>query len=187
MSRIQILHLNKAGQPMTWINREEAAVLYAKNRVLWELGNLSTPIVGGVNRLGIQSRFDIAPIIASDGRVDGRQFIPALSNRLLFRRDDYRCMYCGCQFSHDALSRDHIVPRAHGGVDRWGNVVTACKRCNHAKADRTPDQAGMKLLAVPFAPNQFEFLYLANRNIQADQMEYLAAKFSSKRSWVLAA
>ena len=187
MNRVQILHLKKADQPMAWINRQEAAVLYAKGRVIWELGNESSAIVGGVNRIGVRSQIDIAPIIASLGELSNRRFIPALSNRLLFRRDDYRCMYCGFQFVHDDLSRDHIIPRAQGGKDRWENVVASCKRCNHSKADRTPEQAGMKLLAVPFAPNQFEFLYLANRNIQADQMEYLASSFSSKRNWSLAA
>ncbi len=180
---IQILQLSKSGHPMSWVNREEAATLYAKNRVLWELGDEVIPIVGGINRLGIQSRFDMAPIIACDGDVKQPRLRPSLSNRMLFRRDDYRCLYCGVQFNHDGLTRDHIVPRIQGGLDRWENVVAACKRCNHSKGGRTPEQAGIKLLAIPFVPNPFEFLFLANRHILADQMDYLATSFSSKRDW----
>ena len=36
----------------------------------------------------------------------------------------------------------------------------------------------MELLAVPFVPNQYEFLYLSNHNVLADQMEFLSARFS---------
>ncbi len=184
---IQILQLTKSGQPISWVNREDAATLYAKGRVLWELGDKVIPIVGGLNRSGIQSRFDMAPIIACEGEKKQLRLRPALSNRLLFRRDGYRCLYCGIQFDHDGLTRDHVVPRTQGGIDRWENVVAACKRCNHSKGGRTPEQAGTKLLAIPFVPNPFEFLYLANRHILEDQMDYLAVKFSTKRDWGKAA
>jgi hypothetical protein len=33
-------------------------------------------------------------------------------------------------------------------------------------------------LAIPFVPNQYEFLYLSNHNVLADQMEFLSARFS---------
>ena len=54
---IQILQLTKSGRPVAWLNREEAATLYAKERVLWELGDKGIAILGGINRLGLQSRF----------------------------------------------------------------------------------------------------------------------------------
>lgn len=181
---LQILQLTQSGQPISWVNREDAAILYAKHRVLWELGDKVIPIIGGVNHSGVQSRFDMAPIIACEGEIKQFHFRPTLSNRLLFRRDDYRCLYCGEQFTHEVLTRDHVTPKVQGGVDRWENVVAACKRCNHNKGGRTPEQAGIKLLAIPFVPNPFEFLYLANRHIRTDQMDYLSARFSSKRDWV---
>lgn len=184
---IQILQLTKSGQPISWLNREDAATLYAKDKVVWELGDKNIAIVGGINRLGLRSRFDMSPIIACDGEKKGVCLRPALSNRLLFRRDDHRCLYCGVQFTREELTRDHVIPRIQGGLDRWENVVAACKRCNHSKGGRTPEQAGLKLLAVPFAPNPFEFLYLANHHILEDQMGYLASSFSSKRDWLVAA
>ncbi len=64
-----------------------------------------------------------------------------------------------------------------GGRDTWNNVVTACRRCNNHKAGRTPEQAGMQLLAVPFTPTHAEYIYLQGRRVLADQMEFLRAHF----------
>ena len=75
------------------------------------------------------------------------------------------------------LSRDHIRPISQEGPDHWMNVVTACIRCNNHKAGRTPEAAGMELLAIPFVPTHAEYIYLQGRNILADQMEFLAAHF----------
>lgn len=68
------------------------------------------------------------------------------------------------------------MPRARGGKDVWTNVVTACRICNMRKACRTPDEARMPLLYVPYAPCRFEHFILTGRRILADQMEYLAAR-----------
>ena len=183
----RVLRLNKTGMPTAWLSREAAATVYAKGMVVWTLGD--TPIVmrGGINRLGERSRLEMAPIIACDGDIHDSGFEPGLENRLLFRRDQHICMYCGDEFPEELLSRDHIVPVSRGGKNRWANVVTACKRCNHHKGNRTPEEAGMELMAVPFRPNLFEFMYLANRCILGDQMEYLKARFSGRRQWDLAA
>ena len=75
------------------------------------------------------------------------------------------------------LSRDHVKPLSQGGADIWQNVVTACKRCNNYKAGRTPEEAHMQLLAIPFKPTHAEYVYLQGRHILADQMEFLLAHF----------
>ena len=54
----------------------------------------------------------------------------------IFRRDDYRCVYCGEPFDADALTIDHVQPRVRGGDNSPGNVVTACGGCNTAKGHR---------------------------------------------------
>ncbi len=41
---------------------------------------------------------------------------------------------------------------------------------------RTPEEAGMPLLFVPYTPNRYEFFVLANRRILFDQMAYLRLK-----------
>ena len=90
------------------------------------------------------------------------------------------CLYCGDVFPKYQLSRDHVTPLSQGGADIWRNVVTACKRCNNHKADRTPLQSNMRLLAIPFAPNYAEYIFLQNKNIIADQMDYLVNHFPKK-------
>jgi hypothetical protein len=55
--------------------------------------------------------------------------------------------------------------------------VTACRRCNNLKAWRTPEQARLQLIAIPFTPSYAEYIYLKGRRVLADQMEYLLAHF----------
>ena len=88
-------------------------------------------------------------------------------------------MYCGKEYLDKDLSCDHILPTSRGGQNIWTNVVAACRRCNHFKQDRTPEEAHMELLALPFEPNPAEYLALMNsRRIRADQMEFLKTQFS---------
>ncbi len=102
---------------------------------------------------------------------------PAFTRFNVFLRDRFSCQYCGrCCPTHE-LTFDHVVPRSRGGRTTWSNVVTACRRCNNAKAWRTPEQAGMQLIAVPFTPTYAEYIFLKGRRVLADQMEYLLAHF----------
>jgi hypothetical protein len=70
-----------------------------------------------------------------------------------------------------------VRPLSRGGADSWNNLVTACIRCNNFKAGRTPEAAGMELLAVPFTPTHAEYVYLQGRHVLADQMTFLRAHF----------
>ena len=56
------------------------------------------------------------------------------------------------------------------------NLVSACARCNAFKRDMLPEEAGMKLLYVPYVPSRWEDLLLQGRNIRADVHEWLVAK-----------
>ncbi len=73
----------------------------------------------------------------------------------IYGRDKYTCQYCGAKKTISELTYDHVVPRAQGGKTTWTNIVTACGGpggCNARKANRTPAQAGMKLLKAPVQP-----------------------------------
>ena len=74
------------------------------------------------------------------------------SRRNVAKRDHHTCQYCGAQPGWEAITIDHVVPRSRGGVSSWTNCVAACVACNARKADRTPDQAGMKLRHRPARP-----------------------------------
>jgi len=172
----QILKLNKAGTPTEWINFEGAATLVAKGLVTWSMGTIASTFRGGYQRDGSRSTVEIPTILAVDGKISTKT-VPRVTNALLFARDGYLCLYCGQHFRRTELSRDHIQPRSRGGADTWQNCVTACRRCNHAKDNRTPEEAGMALLAVPYAPNLNEWFALSNRSVLADQMDYLRSGF----------
>jgi 5-methylcytosine-specific restriction endonuclease McrA len=83
-----------------------------------------------------------------------------LSRREVFNRDAYTCQYCGRRGQRD-LTLDHVMPRHRGGRHTWDNLVTACKGCNHRKAGRTPVEARMHLLRVPYQPrvNSYYVVY----------------------------
>lgn len=176
-----ILRLDVAGQPVRWIPWQDAVVLDSKSMIAWSAGEHVFRFYGGVNRAsGRRSCVDVNSIIAVKGRLRhgvSEQLVPPLSNRELFLRDGQLCMYCGKHFPEFLLTRDHVRPLSKGGKDTWSNVVTACRGCNHAKGGRTPEQAGITLLAVPFVPNRAEYLVLSNRRILADQMNFLKKRF----------
>lgn len=76
----------------------------------------------------------------------------AFSRRNVFKRDHWSCQYCGCRPGSEELTIDHVVPRSQGGASTWDNCVLACIECNARKADRTPEQARMKLKKAPIQP-----------------------------------
>ncbi|MDQ2696194.1 MAG: HNH endonuclease [Pseudomonadota bacterium] len=179
----QVLRTDVSGMPLEWIDYQTAVRLYYLEQVAYACGTLLYRIHGGINAAsGRQSVIEVNSIIATQGgsyaHLKARQeYVPPLSNAALFRRDFNVCLYCGDAFPAQALSRDHVTPLVQGGKDDWSNVVSACKSCNHRKGGRTPEQAGMQLLAIPFAPNHAEYIYLQGRRILADQMDFLRAHF----------
>lgn len=80
------------------------------------------------------------------------QTVVSFSRRNLFKRDRYTCQYCGTQPGSEELTIDHVLPRSQGGTSCWDNCVLACVECNKRKADRTPEQAGMRLRRRPAQP-----------------------------------
>lgn len=172
-----ILQLNAGGEPVGWINYEKSAYFYAKDRVLWSMGEHEVTLRGGINATtGKRSTLIMDTIVAVKCEHSPRKFrsgVPALTNKTLFIRDHNICGYCGNTFSKHDLTRDHVIPKSKGGEDSWTNLVTACKPCNHKKAARTPSEAKMPLIYVPYVPNYNEHLILQNRRILFDQMEYL--------------
>lgn len=172
---MRILQLDVNGQPNDWISWQDAAVYHAKGLVSWSLGEHETVIRGGNNRdTGLQSIIKTSSIIAVKGDTHKRKHRhPALNNTELFRRDRCVCAYCGNLFSEHRLTRDHIIPSSRGGQDNWMNVVSACGKCNQKKDCKTLEEARMELLYLPYIPSRAEHLILANRNVLADQMDFL--------------
>ena len=101
----------------------------------------------------------------------------SFSRRNLFKRDHWTCQYCGVQPGGDELTIDHVVPRSQGGTSTWENCVLACVTCNKRKADRTPQQAGLKLRHAPVRP-MWKPLY-ARHTVRIESW----SKFVSEAYW----
>jgi 5-methylcytosine-specific restriction endonuclease McrA len=178
-----VLRADVSGMPLEWIDYKEAARLYTQGQVAYTCGSRLYTLFGGINACtGRRTALEINSIVATVGHSGNpgstrHDYVPPLNNQTLFRRDAHLCLYCGLRFPARELSRDHVRPFSQGGLDIWTNVVTACRRCNNQKASRTPEQARMQLIAVPFTPTYAEYVFLKGRRVLADQMQYLLAHF----------
>jgi 5-methylcytosine-specific restriction endonuclease McrA len=143
-------------------------------KVSYAFGDYDFTFTGGTNRVsGKRSRVSLKSILVLHGKSPSayRNRPIALTNWALFRRDRFVCAYCGAVTRH--LTRDHIVPMSRGGDDSWTNCCAACTSCNTRKGSHLLEELGWQLLYVPYVPNHYESLILLNRNILADQMDFL--------------
>ena len=105
-----------------------------------------------------------------------RNLVRKVTNTFLFARDNYQCQYCGRMEAEltgrECLNRDHVQPQSRGGENTWENCVTSCSRCNSKKDNRTPYEAGMKLLRKPVVPDTV-LLRWQVRKLTPLQMKYV--------------
>lgn len=73
------------------------------------------------------------------------------SKRDILDRDKHTCVYCG---RAGATTVDHVLPQSRGGRNSWENLAACCTSCNQLKADRTPEEAGMRLRWHPWRPDK---------------------------------
>ncbi len=169
-----ILTLDNSGLPNNWTTWQDAVTLKCKGLIAWEFGDEEFMFRGGVQKsTGLQSTVEVSSIIALKSKFKYKGRTPPFCNRNLFRRDLHTCAYCGKSSGDHELTKDHIKPQSRGGPTTWMNCVTACKKCNNKKDNRTPEEANMELIYVPYVPDKAEALILQNRNILTDQMNFL--------------
>ena len=68
-----------------------------------------------------------------------RKPIPKRIRFEVFKRDGFKCQYCGASAPDVLLQVDHIKPAAAGGEDDIINLITACAACNAGKRDKPLD------------------------------------------------
>ena len=73
----------------------------------------------------------------------------ALSRKNILVRDRYTCQYCQRILPSSELTLDHVIPRSRAGETTWENLVTCCHGCNNRKGNRTPEEAGIRLIRQP--------------------------------------
>lgn len=154
----QVLVLNQNYEPLnvTTVHRAISLVLADKAEVLEHNGHVVRSF----------SRSIVAPSVVRLSYYVRRP-VPELklTRKSIFARDGHRCQYCGK--GDVALTLDHVLPRARDGKTQWDNVVTCCVKCNNIKGNRTPKEAGMRLLRIPRRPRLIPYVtlpaYLAAR------------------------
>lgn len=93
-----------------------------------------------------------------------------LTRHNVYRRDGHQCGYCE---SKKDLTLDHIIPKCKGGGNTWDNLVTCCKKCNNKKDNKSPKDAGMKLLVKVYKPTYIEFIRGINGDKREEWTEYI--------------
>lgn len=87
-----------------------------------------------------------------------KQKVP-YSSKNVFMRDNQTCQFCGIYIPDiTKCTIDHVKPKSKGGTSKFENCVTACKTCNHKKADRLCSEAKMYLLKKPVRPTIGEYI-----------------------------
>jgi hypothetical protein len=75
-----------------------------------------------------------------------------INRKRIYKRDNNQCVYCE---SKKHLTIDHVIPKSRGGNNTWKNLVTCCLSCNLKKGNKTPDEAGMRMVLKPYEPSIF--------------------------------
>ena len=138
------LLLNASYEPMKVISWQRAITLLFLGKV--DMIEAYEDMVRGINHtLAMPCVVRLRRYAKQDRRVK-------FSRSNVYRRDGFRCQYCGTEPGAAQLTLDHVVPRAQGGKTEWTNIVSCCVPCNATKADRTPEQARMSLAKAPVRP-----------------------------------
>ncbi|MDX9802410.1 MAG: HNH endonuclease [Dehalococcoidales bacterium] len=152
--RLPVLVLNSSFQPLSICQVRRAIVLIHEGK--------AEMIENGMGFIhAISTDFPLPTVIRLDYMVRPPRHNNKLTRVGVFRRDNYTCQYCGKQSM--VLTIDHIIPRHRGGEHTWENVTSACPKCNHRKAGRTPEEANMKLNRKPCQPSVYAGFYLPHR------------------------
>jgi 5-methylcytosine-specific restriction endonuclease McrA len=139
---MRTLVLNATYQPL--------AVVTVKRAVVLVLTDVADCVVSSGETFRASTLSVEAPAVIRLRRnikIPWRSSVP-LTRHGVLTRDGKKCAYC----HKPAGTIDHVLPRSRGGRHEWMNVVAACGKCNHTKADRTPHEAKMVLRFEPHEP-----------------------------------
>lgn len=79
---------------------------------------------------------------------------PKVSKKAIYARDGGICQYTGKPLEFHESNLDHVMPASRGGATSFENIVLSHKKVNSQKDNKTPEEAGLKLLRKPVAPKE---------------------------------
>ncbi len=96
-----------------------------------------------------------------------RKAISKRSRFEVFKRDSFKCQYCGKSAPDVLLQVDHIHPVAKGGAGDITNLITACEDCNAGKSDKLLSDTSVAV----------------KRKAQADQLQERREQITMMAEW----
>lgn len=133
--------------PLEWKNWIELKCSEEDNYVQTIQGNIKIP------KIIILCRYDKVP-----------KKRPKITRKGIWIRDEGVCQYTGKKVKPNEGNIDHVIPRSRGGKTNWTNCVLAHKKVNAKKADKTPEEAGLKLIRQPYIPKELPVsFYITNK------------------------
>lgn len=150
MHKKKTLILNGAYYPINIVDWEGAAgYMFDENNLI--LSEYEDEFITTVSK-----KYKLPAVVVVDPSCKGKFRAMKFSKRKMFIRDNYTCAYCGKRNANtNDLNMDHIIPQSapYNGKTSWMNCITSCYTCNNLiKRNRTPEEAGMKLLFQPRVP-----------------------------------
>ena len=152
----KVILLNADHSMLHFVSFKRAVSLYSKNKVNIIKFQRNSKIIHPVLKIRKPHTIALKKYI----------YVPHRTVRYnrtnIFIRDDYKCQYCNTKLNKKNKTIDHVIPKSdknYPGPTRWDNVVACCSKCNHKKANKTPEESGMKLYnGPPKKPSMQEFL-----------------------------
>jgi 5-methylcytosine-specific restriction endonuclease McrA len=162
-----VLVLNKAWQPVNTRTPQEAFLQMATDvavaldisgdqivPVHWDEW-MKLPIREGdraVQTVRGPVRIPAVIVLSNYGKIPKKR--PKLCSKSIRERDGNKCQYSGRILKPEEGSLDHVMPRSRGGRNEFENLVWASKDVNAKKANKTPEEAGLRLLSQPRKPKE---------------------------------
>lgn len=154
---MKVLLLNNTFHPIAFITDRKAIRLILKEKVdvlsVWP----------GVRYFYANGFIDLPSVLRLKYPIARTYNRVVFSRNSIFRRDNYSCLYCGKSLTPYQITLDHIVPKSKGGSNSYENCVSSCIDCNREKGQKSLEEAGMRLLKLPQAPEGY-FLSLPYRD-----------------------
>tara|TARA_Y100000592_G_C5463764_1_gene315498 strand:+ start:567 stop:1106 length:540 start_codon:yes stop_codon:yes gene_type:complete len=152
LKKQQVLVLSTGYEPLFKTNWKRAisAVLSGRAEVIEEHESLWIGTSSGKIPFPTVVRF-VTGVLAAKLRSIKKGHKP--SKKMLWKRDDGKCQYCGIKISIGNATIDHVIPRSRGGKETWKNLVIACSKCNSKKGSSLTHECGMVPSKTPKEPN----------------------------------
>ncbi len=103
---------------------------------------------------GVRHSYQLPAVLRFNRARPVRRRKVRFSRRNVYARDGGRCQYCRTRVPWREATYDHVLPRSRGGTTGWTNIVIACRPCNQAKGNKTPEQWGRPLRRPPVRPHR---------------------------------